>query len=406
MPKMKITEAFITKINGTGKLVFYFDTELKGFGIYVTPKNVKSYFVKGRVNGKQVKTAISPCNVMKLKDARLEAQKILSGMKHGVNPQQEKREKKLAGISLGEVFDEYLKERKSLKPGTVVTYRKLLNYHLSDWLSKPITEITPDMVSARHDKITKLSGKAPANNVMRTLRAIYNYARVITENKIPDNPVKRLTAAKSWHKIARRDTLITTYELPKWYDAVIHVEDSGQRDYLLLLLFTGLRREEAAQLKWDDVDLSARTLKVIDTKNGKPHVLPLPNYLLKLFEDRKHIQTGESSYVFPGQGKRGYISKPNRAIRKITEKTGIDFCLHDLRRTFSTIAENIVSYAELKRLLNHSTENDVTQGYLIISTEKLRAPMERISKTILEYAKPEVAMSKILNISDYLNPST
>ncbi|MFZ4860279.1 MAG: hypothetical protein ACOYL3_28300, partial [Desulfuromonadaceae bacterium] len=44
---------------------------------------------------------------------------------------------------------------------------------------------------------------------------------------------------------------------------------------------------------------------------------------------------------------------------------GIKFCLHDLRRTFVTVAEGLeISYAALKRLMNHSDGNDVTGGYL------------------------------------------
>ncbi len=76
--------------------------------------------------------------------------------------------------------------------------------------------------------------------------------------------------------------------------------------------------------------------------------------------------------------------------RKIEENPddivpGIKFCLHDLRRTFITIAESLdISYAALKRLLNHSDGNDVTGGYLQITTDRLRDPMERISTRIME----------------------
>jgi integrase len=64
---------------------------------------------------------------------------------------------------------------------------------------------------------------------------------------------------------------------------------------------------------------------------------------------------------------------------------GLTFMLHDLRRTFITIAESLdISYAALKRLLNHSDGNDVTGGYLQITTDRLRDPMERISTKLME----------------------
>jgi hypothetical protein len=49
------------------------------------------------------------------------------------------------------------------------------------------------------------------------------------------------------------------------------------------------------------------------------------------------------------------------------------------------VAESLdISYAALKRLLNHSDGNDVTGGYLQITTDRLREPMERISTKLLE----------------------
>ena len=59
------------------------------------------------------------------------------------------------------------------------------------------------------------------------------------------------------------------------------------------------------------------------------------------------------------------------------------FTLHDLRRTFITIAESldIPAYA-LKRLLNHKDSNDVTAGYIVSDVNRLREPMQRITDFI------------------------
>lgn len=61
--------------------------------------------------------------------------------------------------------------------------------------------------------------------------------------------------------------------------------------------------------------------------------------------------------------------------------------MHDLRRTFISIAESldIPAYA-LKRLLNHRADTDVTGGYIVIGVERLRLPVERIAARILELA--------------------
>lgn len=66
------------------------------------------------------------------------------------------------------------------------------------------------------------------------------------------------------------------------------------------------------------------------------------------------------------------------------QSTGIQFTVHDLRRTFITIAESldIPAYA-LKRLLNHKMSGDVTAGYIILDVERLRRPMQVIAEFIL-----------------------
>ena len=48
--------------------------------------------------------------------------------------------------------------------------------------------------------------------------------------------------------------------------------------------------------------------------------------------------------------------------------SGVPFTLHDLRRTFITIAESLeLSQYAIKHLVNHKTPNDVTAGYIIIA---------------------------------------
>ncbi|WP_262438122.1 site-specific integrase [Acinetobacter ursingii] len=70
-----------------------------------------------------------------------------------------------------------------------------------------------------------------------------------------------------------------------------------------------------------------------------------------------------------------------------TERSGIEFTFHDLRRTFGTIANSLAigSYT-IKRLINHTLEddnNDVTEGYIQVSFEDLRRAMNLIEDKIL-----------------------
>ena len=71
----------------------------------------------------------------------------------------------------------------------------------------------------------------------------------------------------------------------------------------------------------------------------------------------------------------------------MAQRSGVKFSLHDLRRTFITVAESLdVPHYALKRLLNHRVGGDVTSGYIVFDTERLRGPVEQVAKRILELA--------------------
>lgn len=156
------------------------------------------------------------------------------------------------------------------------------------------------------------------------------------------------------------------------------------QDYFLLILFTGMRRSEAATLKWVDVDLKAKTMTLQDTKNRNSHVLPLSDFLYDLFLRREKARGNE--FVFPSaESVSGHVVEPRKAQLKIIELSGVPFDIHCLRRSFITIAEglDVPAYA-LKRLLNHKMNNDVTAGYIITDVERLRKPMQQITDYLVK----------------------
>jgi integrase len=258
-----------------------------------------------------------------------------------------------------------------------------------DWLDKPLAKITPDMVKKRHQTHGEERSEARANLAMRYLRAVFNYASAEYQDAegnalVGANPVRKLSQTRSWFRVERRQTVIKTRELGAFAQAVLALPKAEMRDYFMAVLLTGMRREEALGLLWGNIDMQAKTLTVIDPKNHQDHTLPLSDYLLELFKRRK--ESAASPFVFAdGQGRR--VSNFRYAQASIKQASGVSFCIHDLRRTFATIAESldIPAYA-LKRLLNHANGADVTAGYIVTSTERLREPMQKITDYVLKAA--------------------
>ena len=131
-------------------------------------------------------------------------------------------------------------------------------------------------------------------------------------------------------------------------------------------------------MRWPDVDLEDRTFYLRKTKNGDSITLQMSEYVWELFTRRQ--QNVFSNYVFPGRSGRGSLVEPKNQVNLVIQRSTIVYTLHDLRRTFITIAESldIPPYA-IKRLVNHKMSNDVTAGYIVSDTERLRRPAQQIS---------------------------
>lgn len=363
-----------------GQQVDYWDSDLKGFGVRVSHTS-KAYFVMKRVNGKLTRVTLGKHGILTAENARTAAIDALSELHKGTDINREKAQNRERGVTLGDMLESYFMARQELKPRTVTTYRDLFRLYLSDWMSKPIGEITKDMVAQRHLKISK-KGKAAANNTMRTLRLVYNFANELLDDTLPVNPVKRLSNTRQWFKVERRDSIVAEADLPKWFTSVNRLDNLTIRDYLLLLLFTGARRTETASLSWSDVDMGQRTFVLTKTKNGKPLPLPMSDFIYQIFQRRAALR--ENDFVFPGTGKHGHLVEPRKQMLKVMDETGVKFTLHDMRRSYTSAIDGVVGYYELKRLLNHAANtNDVTAGYVVKNVEKLRPLMQRVTDTLI-----------------------
>ncbi|WP_353473436.1 integrase arm-type DNA-binding domain-containing protein [Salipiger sp. H15] len=385
MPSLRLTRRAIDEIPFAQKgQVFYRDTTLPGFGLPVGAQS-KVFFAEGQVNRRTRRVTIGRADVFAPEIARKKALTILGDMAEGRDPNAEKREEAVEQITLEMALDRFFEVR-SLSPHTVSHYQRTQRLYLKSWRKKPLNEITRQMVLKRHQDIGNIHGETTANNVMRHIRSIYNFVAA-TQDDFPPNPVQILTQARAWYKERRRQTVITALDLPAWWKAVM-AEPEYSRDFLLTALFTGMRRGELTKLRWENVDLCGRVLHLPTTKNGDPLNLPLSAFLADLLAQRREANHA-SPWVLPGPDKSGHLVETKKFLLRVSTGSSVNFTLHDLRRTFITIAESLdVPYYALKRLLNHRTNGDVTGAYIVVNAERLREPVELVAKRILELKEP------------------
>lgn len=323
-------------------------------------------------------------------------------MNSGVDPIQEKRKRGKKSTSLDEAIRNYTSGR-NLKENTIKDITRAMKL-LEDWKQRPILDIKPSMVEAKHKQLS-IKGPTRANLTMRYLRAVLNdvnarYSADHGEPLLIINPVKHLSTLKAWNRTTRRRTFLKSHELPMWTDAVLNKLHGlkfadEMRDCLMLSILTGIRPSEALELTWKGVDFKSETITFYDTKNHSDHELPMTKWVNSMLSQRNNIVGDE--FVFSDS--KGNRLKDTRAgITRVKDESGVEFMLTDLRRTFITTAERLdIGIYSLKRMLNHAIDSDVTAGYIIPTTDRIREPMQHIEDTLL-YEAGLQAKGKIIKM--------
>lgn len=344
----------------------HYDTVLPGFGLYVTPKGVKTYFVEGKANGEKFRRKIGRHGVIFPDAAREEARIVLLGMAKGEAPGRK------VSRALIDVLNGYLDTRTSgqgrqIKPKTHDGYAWLRDVVLEEWHSRPVKQITEDFVVSLHGKITRDRGPVCANNALRFMRAALNFSDVVP------NPINVLSRKQLWNPEKKRKGFIKKFGVAAWIEQA-ELLDGWMKGAVLMLLFLGLRKNEVLTLKQRQIVDGCVVLAEGETKNSDEHVVPMGPYL---WERIKPLLDG-AEYVFQSRRSEvGHIVD----VRKSLAKLGEDITVHDLRRTFVShlnALEPAPSKYTIKRLMNHRAREDVTDDYIQIELDTLRRVITRL----------------------------
>jgi integrase len=396
---MRLTKTAVASLKApdpSGKPKLHFDDTLRGFGVLCSGKTATKSYVCQRdlAGGKTRRVTIAPVNVISLTEARDKAAETLLSMHRGIDPRKERKAataraqaRQTGEITLRQAFTEFLANRPALRAKTRQSYADALK-HLDAWLDRPLRGITRADIEQRHKAIAAevadrrgTSGAASSNSAMRALRAVWNFSSERCDS-LPPCPVK---LRKQWFHEPRRETYVPATELPAFYAAVQSLQNGVARDFLLLLLFCGMRRGEAASLRWADVDFESGVIRIpaARTKGGHGLAIPVSDYVLAMLKARRGL--GDlGGWVFPAASRSGHLEEPKFALKLVAGSCGVKISPHDLRRSFLSVAESLdLSPYVLKSLVGHATGGDVTAGYIQLSPERLRAATQAITDKIL-----------------------
>jgi len=346
----KLTETFAAKLahpeSGTRK---YWDSEVKGFGLFVG-KRSKTWYFQRDVGGQTRRTLIGRYPVISAAAARQAAQTLALDMSRGAG-----KVFQTGAPTFERAMESYIARPKLRSEAFKNSVRGSIRVHLGDWLRLPLDEITRSMVAARHGQLEHIP--SGANHMFRAFRSIWNHARRTSE--LPETP----TLAIEWYDEEPDGRIIEN--LAEWRDTVDALENPIHSAYYRLLLFTGLRKSEAAALRWHDVHEDRIHIPV--TKNGRPFDLPVLETHHAILEPMRRL---DKEWVFPARrSASGHLKNPKK----------IRWSPHAHRRTFATVAMEAGVIEEIVgRLLNHTPLSITGHRYVRPSLEALRPPMETI----------------------------
>jgi integrase len=393
----------------SGQQRLYFDQSLVGFALLCSGRTAsKSWACKLG----QMRRVIGRADLLPFERARDIARHWLGLMERGIDPaeveaaqkaQREaaKRRQEVEGVTFRHAMEAYLSDRKggSLRPKTKGLYRYLLTHYCRDWLDRPVRALTAADLSARHRSIREqiaarrqgeARGDGTANTTLRVVNAILQHFRGTQQDALGFDPT--LAMKGRWSPERHRKGHVADDELAAFWQASQTIPDRLQRVALQILLFSGARRREILALKWSEFDMKRRRIVLGPHRNKskREFVMPLSSVPYALLADLRSVGRDLSDYVFPSRAVEGHIQGLESALGIVGKAIGHDLVLHDLRRTFRSVAEMAgLTEFEKRKLVNHTTTGDVDLAYVQRSEEALAAAAERVGRVIADLCQIE-----------------
>jgi len=168
-----------------------------------------------------------------------------------------------------------------------------------------------------------------------------------------------------------KDDALSDEQLQRLFKAIEEDEHLHAGNFMLMALFTGMRRGELFKLKWNDIDFLQGFITIRSPKGGKDQTIPLNDQARAVLEN--HIRM-DSEFVFPGKGgaQRTTIQKPINQIKRSADLPKETRPIHSLRHTFATRAlNNGVDLHTLQKLTTHKTAA-MLQRYAHLSDERFK----------------------------------
>jgi integrase len=348
-----LTKSAIDDLPTPSSDVVYWDHGLPGFGVKVTPKGRKVFVVLYRIGGAGStlrKYTIGPYGRVTLHQARVAAQKVFAARLEGRDPAGEKRDarRRLVTDLVEDLLERFIKQRLAQNRSAEEIARLLRREMGKPWAGRSIHEVNKRDVVQVIEAIVQRGAPVAANKTLKSIKAFLSWC--VGQAVLDQSPADGIPMPT---KEVARDRILDDEELAEVILAARKIGGpyGGIVEFLAL---TGQRREEAAGLSREELDLAHRawTIPKQRTKNGKVHIVHLSSQSIAVLS-RAY---GPGPLIFSQLGTNAFQDF-SWAKRQLDQLSGVtSWRLHDLRRTcVSGMARLGVAPHIADKILNHQS---------------------------------------------------
>jgi integrase len=304
-------------------------------------------------------------------------------------------------VTFGELALQYLAWADGTKRSKTNAERRrmLASADFAMWGDRPAASITAADVRALRDAITERGAPIMATRVLRFIGALGRWA--VSEGKLPISPAAGVLPRTAEQP---RERVLTDDEIAAFVRAC-DVLGFPFGPLFKLLLLTGQRLREVAEMEWTEVNLEKHVWEIpgFRCKNGTPHTVhlsePAAAILTMLAEQRAKVEILRTSpFVFtttgitPVSGFSRAKERLDTEITKLLEHDVPQFSLHDLRRVAATTMARLkIAPHVVDKILNHSA--GAIRGTAAVYNrfrylEDRQAALEALGRYVASLAEP------------------
>lgn len=375
MPIVLISESLLRCSTVTDGRILR-DRQLCGFCVRMNARK-RTFKVATSVAGKQFRMVLGYWPLMTVDEARALALEVLRECRAGRTPI---KAAPIALPTLREALTTYSAAR-NIRASSIKRYDSIFRTHFGYWLELSVVELGSVAFSEHCHAFAQSKGKALVEVGRGIVTSLIKYVNAVHGLNIESPFVKLSAAGLMPERTQPRARVLQVEDLPAWRQAVDKLGER-QRDFLLLTLYTGLRRNECRELTRQQIELTSGVVSIPMTKNGRPHSLPITPMMRGILERRcLGLETGAA--LFKG------VSAEH--VHSMAMRLGAPrFMLHDLRKLVATVGEKLgLGDAVLRRILNHTApKTDVLhRHYVGLNAGDVAGAMVRIQEALVELMK-------------------